>query len=78
MCRFASESDWSRQKRGEVVEDLLGLVEVGKRLGCELGDLRMDFGTTGEEVAAAEVADFVQAVVGFEFDSRAAEEYAKG
>ncbi|HTS73418.1 MAG TPA: hypothetical protein VMG74_06890 [Gaiellaceae bacterium] len=47
-------------EEGEVVEDLLGLVEVGKRLGCELGELSLDLLAAGEVVAAVEVAEFVQ------------------
>lgn len=60
MCRFASGSDWSRQQREKSFKDLLGLVEVGKRLGCELGELGLDLLTAGEVVAAVEVAEFVQ------------------
>ncbi|MGH2998871.1 MAG: hypothetical protein ACRDNM_06180 [Gaiellaceae bacterium] len=47
-------------EEGEVVEDLLGLVEVGERLGCEFGELGLDLLAVGEVVGAVEVAEFVQ------------------
>lgn len=47
MCRLASGSDWSRQKRE-------------KGLGCEFGEPGLDLLTAGEVVAAVEVAEFVQ------------------
>ncbi|HEY3945642.1 MAG TPA: hypothetical protein VGL78_10475 [Solirubrobacteraceae bacterium] len=47
-------------EEGEVVEDLLGLVEVGERLGCEFGELGLDLLAACEVFAAVEVAEFVQ------------------
>jgi len=47
-------------EEGEVVEDLLGLVEVGERLGCEFCELGLDLLPAGEVVAAVDVAEFVQ------------------
>lgn len=47
-------------EEGEVVEDLLCPVEVGQRLGRELGELGLDLLAAGEVVAAVEVTEFVQ------------------
>jgi hypothetical protein len=51
-------------EEGEVVEDLLGLVKVGKRLGSEVGELGLNLLATGEVFAAVDVAEFVQVAKG--------------
>ncbi|MGH2932968.1 MAG: hypothetical protein ACRDL2_00430, partial [Gaiellaceae bacterium] len=47
-------------EEGKVVEDLLGLFEVGKWLGSEFCEVRLDLSAAGEVLGAVEVAELVQ------------------
>ena len=47
-------------EEGEVIEDLVGLVEVGKRLGCEFREEGLNLLAASEVFGAVEVTELVQ------------------
>ncbi|MGH2853374.1 MAG: hypothetical protein ACRDLF_04180 [Solirubrobacteraceae bacterium] len=57
--RLASGS-FSFSKNTEVFEDLLGVVEIGDRLGCERSQLGVDGVAAGDVLGALQVAEFVE------------------